>query len=145
MTPSGKVDRRSLRARAAPTGNAAAEYVAPATPEELALAGIWSELLGRPRIGARDDFFALGGHSLMAARIVSRVREALGVELPLTAVFEAPTLAGMADVVSRLAGSMKELAGAPIARVSRELDPSALEQLSDEELDALLDATEVES
>ncbi|MBZ4422890.1 amino acid adenylation domain-containing protein [Myxococcus sp. RHSTA-1-4] len=145
LTPSGKVDRRSLRARAAPTGNAAAEYVAPATPEELALAGIWSELLGRPRIGARDDFFALGGHSLMAARIVSRVREALGVELPLTAVFEAPTLAGMADVVSRLAGSMKELAGAPIARVSRELDPSALEQLSDEELDALLDATEVES
>ncbi|MCY1023016.1 non-ribosomal peptide synthetase [Pyxidicoccus sp. MSG2] len=144
LTPSGKVDRRSLRARAAPTGNAA-EYVAPATPEELALAGIWTELLGRTRIGARDDFFALGGHSLMAAQIVSRVREALGVELPLTAVFESPTLSGLADVVSRMAGSMKQLADAPIARVSRELDPSALEQLSDEELDALLDATDVES
>ncbi|QSQ26355.1 amino acid adenylation domain-containing protein [Pyxidicoccus parkwayensis] len=144
LTPSGKVDRRSLRARAAPTGNAA-EYVAPTTPEELALAGIWTELLGRTRIGARDDFFALGGHSLMAAQIVSRVREALGVELPLTAVFESPTLSGLADVVSRLAGSMQQLADAPIARVSRELDPSALEQLSDEELDALLDATDVES
>nr|WP_233601915.1 phosphopantetheine-binding protein [Corallococcus sp. CA047B] len=125
-------------------GNAA-EYVAPATPEELALAGIWTELLGRPRIGARDDFFALGGHSLMAAQIVSRVREALGVELPLTAVFESPTLAGLAEVVSRMAGSMQQLADAPIARVSRELDPASLDQLSDEELDALLDATEAES
>ncbi|NPC79102.1 amino acid adenylation domain-containing protein, partial [Pyxidicoccus fallax] len=145
LTPGGKVDRRALQARPAPTGNAAAEYVAPATPEELALAGIWTELLGRSRIGAKDDFFALGGHSLMAARIASRVRDALGVELPLTAVFDAPTLAGMADVVSRLAGSMKELADAPIARTTRELDPSSLEQLSDEELDALLNATEVES
>ncbi|RKH35462.1 amino acid adenylation domain-containing protein [Corallococcus praedator] len=144
LTPSGKVDRRLLRARVAPTGNAA-EYVAPATPEELTLAGIWTELLGRPRIGARDDFFALGGHSLMAAQIVSRVREALGVELPLTAVFESPTLAGLAEVVSRMAGSMQQLADAPIARVSRELDPASLDQLSDEELDALLDATEAES
>ncbi|RYZ41974.1 MAG: amino acid adenylation domain-containing protein [Myxococcaceae bacterium] len=144
LTPSGKVDRRLLRARVAPTGNAA-EYVAPATAEELALAGIWTELLGRPRIGARDDFFALGGHSLMAAQIVSRVRESLGVELPLTAVFESPTLAGLAEVVSRMAGSMQQLADAPIARVSRELDPASLEQLSDEELDALLDATESES
>ncbi|WP_244237085.1 non-ribosomal peptide synthetase [Corallococcus llansteffanensis] len=144
LTPSGKVDRRLLRARVAPTGNAA-EYVAPATPEELALAGIWTELLGRPRIGARDDFFALGGHSLMAAQIVSRVRESLGVELPLTAVFQSPTLAGLAEVVSRMAGSMQRLADAPIARVSRELDAASLEQLSDEELDALLDATESES
>nr|WP_279637131.1 non-ribosomal peptide synthetase [Corallococcus sicarius] len=144
LTPSGKVDRRLLRARTAPTGNAA-EYVAPATPEELALAGIWTELLGRPRIGARDDFFALGGHSLMAAQIVSRVREALGVELPLTAVFESPTLAGLAEVVSRMAGSMQRIADEPIARVSRDLDAAALEQLSDEELDALLDATESES
>jgi natural product biosynthesis luciferase-like monooxygenase protein/amino acid adenylation domain-containing protein/non-ribosomal peptide synthase protein (TIGR01720 family) len=144
LTPSGKVDRRLLRARAAPTGNAV-EYVAPATPEELALAGIWTELLGRPRIGARDDFFALGGHSLMAAQIVSRVRDALGVELPLTAVFESPTLAGLAEVVARMAGSMQRLADDPIARVSRDVDTAALEQMSDEELDALLDATEAES
>ncbi|WP_141588881.1 non-ribosomal peptide synthetase/type I polyketide synthase [Myxococcus sp. AB056] len=123
----------------------AAEYVAPSTPEELALAGIWTELLGRPRVGARDDFFALGGHVGMAARIVARVREALGVELPLPAVFESPTLAGMAEVVSRMAGSMKQLADDAIAPASRSLDPAALDQLSDEELDALLDATEVES
>ncbi|WP_026129750.1 phosphopantetheine-binding protein [Myxococcus xanthus] len=81
----------------------------------------------------------------MAARIVARVREALGVELPLPAVFESPTLAGMAEVVSRMAGSMKQLADDAIAPASRSLDPAALDQLSDEELDALLDATEVES
>ncbi|AKQ66396.1 Malonyl CoA-acyl carrier protein transacylase [Myxococcus hansupus] len=107
----------------------AVEYVAPATPEELALAGIWTELLGHPRIGARDDFFALGGQTQMAERIVVRVRERLGVELPQTAVFEATTLAGMAEVVSRIEGA---------------LDAASLDELSDEELDALLDATEAE-
>ncbi|RJS17716.1 non-ribosomal peptide synthetase [Corallococcus sp. H22C18031201] len=144
LTTTGKVDRRALRDRDTPIGNAAA-YVAPATHEERLLADIWSELLGRTGIGARDDFFALGGHSLMAARIVARVRESLGVELSLAAVFESPTLEGMASAVARLAGAMKRIADEPIARVSRELDANALEQLSDDELDALLDATEAES
>nr|WP_239989593.1 MupA/Atu3671 family FMN-dependent luciferase-like monooxygenase [Corallococcus macrosporus] len=138
-----QVEGPALQARGASSAQAV-KYVAPATPEELALAGIWTELLGQPRVGALDDFFALGGQPEMAEQVVARVREALGVELPRTAVFEAPTLAGLAEVVVRMAGAMRRLADDPTSRVSGALDPAALEQLSDEELDALLDATEGE-
>ncbi|MDB4951689.1 MAG: Malonyl CoA-acyl carrier protein transacylase [Gemmatimonadetes bacterium] len=93
MTPNGKVDRRALPA---PVLDGAADHVAPRTPTEKALAGIWREVLRVENVGAHDDFFALGGHSLIATRVVSRVRQAMGVELPLRAVFEAPTLAELA-------------------------------------------------
>jgi amino acid adenylation domain-containing protein len=99
LTPNGKVDRRAL------------ERIAPAveqeeesrfrTPTEELLAGVWSDLLGGIPVAPRDGFFALGGHSLMAARLTSRVRELFGVELPLRAVFEEPTLAGLAARIDR--------------------------------------------
>ncbi|MBV9109519.1 MAG: amino acid adenylation domain-containing protein, partial [Gemmatimonadetes bacterium] len=94
-TPGGKVDRRALPEPEA----AAAEHVAPATPAEEAIAGIWAEVLKRGRIGAGDDFFALGGHSLLATQVVSRVRERLGVEIPLRALFEFPVLRELAAQV----------------------------------------------
>ena len=96
-TPNGKPDRAALPApdwQAA----AAAGAAAPRTPHEEILAGIWSGLLGRGRdqIGRHDNFFALGGHSLPAVRLISRLRDVFAVELPLRAVFESPTLGELA-------------------------------------------------
>jgi amino acid adenylation domain-containing protein len=118
LTPNGKVDRLAL-ARIVPTGEgvlSAPERSAPEGPVEELLAGIWSELLWADAIGRDDNFFELGGHSLLATRIVARVREALGVELPLTAIFEAPTLAGLAR---RIEAERHGPAAGPIVPVSR--------------------------
>ncbi len=95
-TPSGKLDRRALPS---PEGDAYArrDYEAPAGEVEEALAEIWSEVLGVERVGRRDHFFELGGHSLLIVRVVSRIRQVLGVELELGAVFEHPVLASLAE------------------------------------------------
>jgi acyl carrier protein len=94
-TPNGKTDRRALPV-ASPHGHGQTEYVAPAHALEHQVAVVWSELLGIERVGARDDFFALGGHSLLATQLVARLRSEFGVALPLRAVFETPTVAGLA-------------------------------------------------
>ncbi|HXO28768.1 MAG TPA: condensation domain-containing protein, partial [Thermoanaerobaculia bacterium] len=95
-TPSGKVDRRALPPPDAADVVPGTAYVAPDGPAEELLASLWSGLLGVPRVGSNDDFFALGGHSLLATQLVWRLRETLGVELPVRAVFEAPTLSALA-------------------------------------------------
>ncbi len=108
LTANGKVDRRallaSLAARAEPERPAGEPALAPRTPTEELLLGIWSETLGRDAatLGIDDDFFALGGHSLLATRVVSQVRQTLGVELPLRRLFEAPTIAALAREVDAL-------------------------------------------
>ena len=99
LTPTGKVDRRALPAPAADERPAAPGDEAPRGPVEELLAGIWAELLGGRRVRRTDSFFALGGHSLAATRLMSRVARVLGVELPLRAVFASPTLAGLAEQV----------------------------------------------
>jgi amino acid adenylation domain-containing protein len=105
LTPNGKVDKRRLPApRLDHLGDGAA-FVAPSTQAEQVLAEIWSRLLGRERIGVHDDFFALGGHSLLAAQVMSRVRKVFGVDVPLSAIFERPTLGALAaEIASRESG-----------------------------------------
>jgi amino acid adenylation domain-containing protein len=106
LTPNGKLDRAALPA---PTYGPAAgeEWAAPQTPEQEIIAGIWAELLGVAQVGRDANFFALGGHSLLATQVIVRLRTALGVELPLRALFEAPTLAALAErvVTARCAGA----------------------------------------
>ncbi|HEV2733862.1 MAG TPA: condensation domain-containing protein, partial [Longimicrobiaceae bacterium] len=116
LTPSGKIDRRSLPAPGAWDGEA---YTAPRTPAEEVLAGIYAQVLRLDRVGAREGFFELGGHSLLATQVVSRVRQALGVEVPLRALFEVPTVAGLAGRVEALR-SAGAAAAPPIGRVPRE-------------------------
>ncbi|MET0395834.1 MAG: condensation domain-containing protein, partial [Longimicrobiaceae bacterium] len=95
LNANGKVDRRALPE---PGGDAYARgsYEAPLGEVEAALAGTWAEVLGVGRVGRWDHFFEMGGHSLLATRVISRVRQAFGVEVPLRALFEEPTVAGLA-------------------------------------------------
>ncbi|MEW5925956.1 MAG: amino acid adenylation domain-containing protein [Gemmatimonadota bacterium] len=118
LNANGKVDRRALPAPE-PGSGAGAGYVAPATAAEEVLAGIWAEVLGTETVGARDSFFELGGHSLLATQVVSRARQAFGVEVPLRALFEAPTVAALAARVEELRGAGTSPAP-PIERVPRE-------------------------
>ena len=119
-TPSGKLDRRALPAldRLRPTTQES--YVAPRTRTENVLADIWAHLLGVERVGAYDNFFELGGHSLLATRLLSRMHEAFQLELPLGSIFEAPTVAGLAQLVeeAQARGERDEIPA--IARLSRE-------------------------
>jgi len=112
-TPNGKIDRRALAARPLPAELAAAPFVAPRTPVEEILAGVFAELLGAPSVGVRDDFFDRGGHSLLAVRLAARVREDFGVELPLAEIFQAPTVAELAPRIARRAAR-----SAPAAAIS---------------------------
>jgi acyl carrier protein len=98
-TATGKVDRAALPPPvAAPVEEGSTEVGGPV--EEL-LAGLWAEVLGVERVGLHESFFDLGGHSLLAVRVISKLRDILDVELPLRAVFEAPTVAGLARAVER--------------------------------------------
>ncbi|HEX5720801.1 MAG TPA: amino acid adenylation domain-containing protein [Thermoanaerobaculia bacterium] len=96
-TPSGKIDRRALARMELQVPVEAFE--APRTPVEEQVAAVWSEVLKRPRVGIHDDFFALGGHSILALQVATRLREAFGVEVPLRQIFEASTLADLAREV----------------------------------------------
>ncbi|HEX3131505.1 MAG TPA: non-ribosomal peptide synthase/polyketide synthase, partial [Thermoanaerobaculia bacterium] len=95
LTPAGKVDRKAL-SDLRPQRQDRAVYVAPRTLAEVRLAEIWSDLLGVETVGANSHFFDLGGHSLMAARVASRLRSELGVDVPIRTLFEAPVLADLA-------------------------------------------------
>jgi amino acid adenylation domain-containing protein len=101
LTPNGKLDRRALPAPEEGVGAVEQPYVAPRTPIERLLAGMWAEVLGVPRVGVHDDFFGLGGHSLRATQIIARARAAFRIELPLRSLFETPTVAGLSLTVAQ--------------------------------------------
>jgi amino acid adenylation domain-containing protein len=99
LTPSGKVDKKKLPLPEELVDNVTDGYVAPRDPLELQLVGVWEEVLGRRRIGIRDNFFDLGGHSLISARLFPMVERRTGKALPWATLFEAPTIEKFAAVL----------------------------------------------
>ena len=113
LSPAGKIDRQALPAPLLGERDEAS-YVAPASPTETLLAGLWEQALGLPRVGAHDDFFRLGGHSLLAAQVLSRLNREHGIALAFRTIFEAPTVARLAAVVDGRSREEKHRAAARI-------------------------------
>ena len=100
LTATHKIDRKALPAPSNSRPQIATAYVEPKTPIERELAKIWAEVLSVGQVGIRDDFLALGGHSLAATRIISRVVSVFRLQLPLRALFDSPTVAAMAVMIA---------------------------------------------
>src|SRR6202041_2382445 len=116
----GKIDRQALPA---PAAVETASHVAPQTPTEEVVASIWAEVLRRDRISTQDSFFDLGGHSLLATQVISRIRRSLNVDIPLRTLFEAPTVAKMAEQIDNLRRDPLVSQIPPITISPRDEDP----------------------
>jgi amino acid adenylation domain-containing protein/thioester reductase-like protein len=110
LSSNGKIDRRALPAPLAGHIPSGSEFVEPQSRLEVRLAGIWCELLGVTRVGTKSNFFDIGGHSLLAARLVFRIREEFGREIPLRVLFDNPTLEGMCIQVEEFSLSKSDQA-----------------------------------
>ncbi|MFD8789150.1 amino acid adenylation domain-containing protein, partial [Kitasatospora sp. NPDC059599] len=115
-TPNGKVDRRALPAPDRDRPELASGFVAPRDETETVIAGIWAEVLGVDRVGVHDNFFDLGGHSLVATRVVSLLRRELGREVPLRELFGSPTVEQLAQAVGATGSVVDGPALVPVVR-----------------------------
>ncbi|WOX15494.1 non-ribosomal peptide synthetase [Streptomyces sp. N50] len=113
LTPSGKVDRRSLPEPEVDTTQLAGTYTAPGTTTEETLARIWADVLGVEQVGIHDNFFELGGDSILSIQVVSRARQALGIHLSPRLLFDAPTVAGLADLAASESGETSAIPVVP--------------------------------
>ena len=128
LTPNGKIDRKALPVPE--HGNGGVGYCPPRSPVEKVIADIWAEVLNLPRVGIDDNFFDLGGHSLLAMQLRARLRDIFGVELPVRALFESPTIAEQAALVAR---ERPDADGSALQQILEEL-----ERMTDEEAAAAL-------
>jgi len=133
LTPNGKIDRRALPAPTQVRHELAVSFVAPRTTAEQVIAEMWTQVLGVDRVGISDNFFELGGHSLLATQIMSRLREAFRVELPLRQLFRQPTVDGLVNQIAGEWGS-REI----VEEIAETL--KQVELFSETELYSLLDA-----
>ena len=122
LSPNGKVDRKALAAPDQSRPELEQGYQAPRTPMEEMLAEIWREVLKLQRVGIRDNFFDLGGHSLLATQVISRICGVLQLELPVRALFEAPTVAELAEQIEQARRTEPRPQTVPLLPVSRDKD-----------------------
>jgi amino acid adenylation domain-containing protein len=122
LTPNGKVDRRALPAPASLADEPTRNFVAPRTPTEEVLAGIWAQVTGSSEVSIDDNFFDSGGDSLLATQLISRVRSAFRTELPLQNLFEFPTVAGLAARIERSQQAEHGEVFRPIEPIARDGD-----------------------
>jgi len=101
LTANGKVDRRALPAPEYSSHSDAETFTSPRTPEEKKIAEIWTDVLDNGRVDINANFFDLGGHSLLATKVITRIREAFGLNVPLRVLFDSPTIAGVAAYVAK--------------------------------------------
>jgi acyl carrier protein len=135
LTANGKVDRARLPEPDRSRVELDAELVLPRTPAEEVVAEVWARVLGLDQIGVRDNFFQLGGHSLLTTQMVSRLRDIFRVEIPLRSVFQSPTVEGVVNVIAEIWGEREIVE--EIARTFKEV-----EQLSESEVETTLYAQE---
>ena len=143
LTRNGKVDRRALPVPDYALAADHADFVPPRTSLEESLAEMWGRLLGIERVGVNQSFFESGGHSLLATQLVSHVREAFEVELPLRDFFESPTIAGLAAAIESARNTQVDWQPIKIETLPRSeqsLDDllAELDQLSDEDAQSML-------
>ncbi|HEX5886575.1 MAG TPA: amino acid adenylation domain-containing protein, partial [Pyrinomonadaceae bacterium] len=120
LTANGKVDRKALPFPDDARPELAQAYVAPRTPTEELIVGVWDEVLGIERAGIDDDFFELGGHSLLAMQVISRLRDAFKLDLPLRLLFSKPTIRALAKSVEEEFQTGRTFELPPIEILSRE-------------------------
>jgi len=140
LTPSGKSDRRALPAPEL-SAFASQQYEPPRGETERVLAAVWLELLSVERIGRQDNFFDLGGHSLLATRVISRIRERLGVELSVRTLFEAPTIQQLSARVEVEGGASTAEEALWLSNLSRDLRRDIGEMHDDEVLAEIVELT----
>jgi amino acid adenylation domain-containing protein len=119
VTANGKVDRKALSALEVIRASSDSDYVEPRTPVEQILAGVWEQVLGIRQVAAHDNFFDLGGNSLLATQVMSQVRKIFEVDLPLRSIFEMPALDDLAVIIEAALQEEQGLAARPILRASR--------------------------
>lgn len=152
LTANEKIDREALRKLQGVQPEASRSIAPPRNRCEGTLTAIWCNALGLSQIGIHDNFFELGGHSLLATRMVSRIRSEFGVNLPLRAAFERPTVAELAEAIAELQ-CRQETSDVPIPNpkierstlLQEEVIMAQLDHLSEEEIDKLLGANSTSS
>lgn len=113
LTPSGKVDRKALPVPDTSQSELEFSFVSPRTPTEQIVADIWADVLRREQVGINDNFFDLGGHSLLATQVISRLREAFKVDLPLRSLFENPTVKNLVEQIEGIL-TVQQLQAVPL-------------------------------